>query len=71
MSTDKRLGSILSSITAKKNDIDLVKIAYLCSREFGWSQQEFESAEIPYVLGLLRCHKERLDAEERAMRKKK
>lgn len=55
----------------KSVDLFVDNVVYLFVSEFGWSQKDFEDAEIPFILQVLNTHRRVLSEQEKKLRKRK
>lgn len=55
----------------KKSDEIVHAYMYICAKEFGWSQKEFEETEVPYLFAVLQQRVKAFKEEERQMKKRR
>lgn len=46
-------------------------LIYICAEEFGWTQQQFDEIEIPYLLDLLKARMDAFKEREKQAKKKR
>lgn len=55
----------------KTNSLDLNRVAFVAISEWGWTQQEFEETEIPFLFAMLEERGRYLKEQKKAMKKKR
>jgi len=69
------ISSFFSQVTTKRknNKVNDTVYAYMfiCANDFGWTQQDFEETEIPYLFAVLDKRLESFKEQERQAKKRR
>ena len=73
---DQFFGSVVKPESKERfDDAKLDKfvrnLSYVCAKDFGWSQEDFESCELPFLFGLLKARDEDIKEQNKQSRRKR